>query len=298
MSRKRAGRPRGDEAPGSEGRGADGPGAAEGAEEELPADEILVESDEAFAELSGPPPQRHRVAGAVAMAGLATMAFATGLFVFNNLVMPRLIHSTAEVRVPELANLTVEQAEKQLRPLGLQLSRAGERFDPSAPRGFIVAQDPPPDTPVRGRRRVTVVVSLGEEFSSVPELFGESSRGAGLLIERAGLKVGGVSRAPSEEVGEGLVVASDPPAESVLPRDAPVGLLVSSGAGPEYFVMPDVVGREIGGVRRQLETFGFRVFTPPAAASIGTIVYQDPAAGSRITRDATITLQATGRMIR
>jgi beta-lactam-binding protein with PASTA domain len=84
----------------------------------------------------------------------------------------------------------------------------------------------------------------------------------------------------------------------VLPRDAPVGLLISSGAGPEYFVMPDLLGREIGGVRRQLEALGFRVFTPPAAASIGTIVFQNPAAGARITRDDAIMLQATGRMIR
>ena len=125
---------------------------------------------------------------------------------------------------------------------GSQLSRAGERFDPSVPRGFILSQDPPPETPVRGKKRVLVVVSLGEEFSSVPELFGESLRSARYLLERAGLRVGGITRAPSDEVGEGLVAGSDPPAESVLPRDAPVSLLVSSGTGEESFVMPDLLG--------------------------------------------------------
>jgi beta-lactam-binding protein with PASTA domain len=62
--------------------------------------------------------------------------------------------------------------------------------------------------------------------------------------------------------------------------------------------MPDILGREINGVRRQLESFGFKVVTPPAAPSYGAIVVQDPAPGSRIERGATITLQATGRMIR
>jgi beta-lactam-binding protein with PASTA domain len=266
---------------------------------EVPAGEVLVESDTAFTELAYPATtRRHRIAGAAALLLLAMTAFATGLVVFNNMVMPRLIHSVAEVKVPDLANLTVLQAEKQLAALGLQLSRAGERFDPSVPTGFILAQDPPADTPVRGKKRVMVMVSLGEEFSSVPELFGESLRGARLLVDRAGLKLGGVSRAPSDEVGEGLVVASDPRAESVLPRDTPIGILVSSGAGPEYFVMPDLLGREIGGVRRQLEAEGFRVFTPPAAASIGTVAYQNPAPGSRVTREDNILLQATGRMIR
>jgi beta-lactam-binding protein with PASTA domain len=66
----------------------------------------------------------------------------------------------------------------------------------------------------------------------------------------------------------------------------------------DYYVMPDLAGREINGVRRQLESFGFRVLTPPAAPSVGAIVYQQPPAGSRITRDVNIVLQATGRMLR
>ena len=230
--------------------------------------------------------------------GLAVLAFVVGLLVFNNMVMPRLIHSTGEVRVPDLVNLTVEQGEQALRPLGLTLSRAGERFDPSVPRGFIVTQDPAPETPVRGKKRVMVMVSLGEEFSSVPELFGESIRNASYLLERAGLRTGWITRAPSTEVGEGLVAGSDPPGETVLARDTPVSLLVSTGAGAETFVMPELLGHEITGSRRQLEALGFKVFTPPAAPSIGSIVFQDPPAGSRIVRGGTIMLQATGRMIR
>ena len=241
---------------------------------------------------------RDRAAAFLFFVGFSFLAFAVGLFVFNNLVAPRLIHGNGEIRVPDLANLTLEQAEKTLRPTGLPLSRAGERFDPSVPRGFILSQDPPPDVPVRGGRRVMVVVSLGEEFSSVPALYGESVRGAQLLVDRAGLRSGGVTRAPYEDVGDGLVVGSDPPAEAVLPRESPVALLVSTGPGVEYYVMPDLAGREISGVRHQLETFGFRVLTPPAAPTVGPIVFQQPAAGSRITRDVTIVLQATGRVLR
>lgn len=242
--------------------------------------------------------RRHRIRAAFALLGLALVAFATGLVLFNNMVMPRLIHSAAEVRLPDLTNLTLEQAERTMRPMQIAVSRAGERFDPSVPRGFIISQDPPPETPVRGRKRVMVMLSLGEESSSVPALFGESLRGARVLVERAGLRVGGITRAPSDAVGEGLVVDSDPPAETVLARDAVVGLLVSTGSREESYVMPDLLGREINGVRRQMEPFGFHVVTPPAAPGIGTVVFQDPAPGSRIARGATIVVQATGRMIR
>ena len=242
------------------------------------------------------PKRRLLAAGMLIAAAIA--AFGTGLLVFNDLVMPRLVHRVNELRVPDLTNLKVEQAEQLLRARGLQLSHAGERFDPSAPKGFILSQDPPPETPIRGRRRVSVIVSLGEEFSSVPELFGESIRTAGYLLTRAGLRLGGITHAPSDAVGEGLIAATDPPAETVLPRDTPVSVLVSTGGVEESFVMPDLLGREIGGVRRQLEAYGFRVFVPPAAPSLGTIVFQDPPAGARITRQTQILVQATGRLIR
>jgi len=259
-------------------------------------DEILVESDRAYADLTRP--SRHRAAALFGMLGVALAAFVTGLVLFDNVVMPRLIHGVSEVRVPDLTNLSLTEGEKLLGAVGLRLSRDGERFDTAVPRGLIVSQEPPADTPVRGHRRVSVVISLGEEFSSVPELFGESVRGARVLLERSGLRAAGMTRAPSEEVGDGLVVASDPPAETVLRHGAPVGLLVSIGSGPQYYVMPDLLGREITGAMRQLEALGFKITVPPGSPTLGTIVMQLPAPGSRVSPGDPITLQATRRIIR
>jgi len=232
---------------------------------------------------------------AILLLVLAGAAFATGMALFNGLVMPQLIHGRGEVRVPDLASQSVEQAEQSLRQLGLKLSRSGERFDPAMPRGLVLQQDPPAQSAVRAGRRVLVVVSLGEEFSSVPQLFGISLRGARILIERTGLAVGGVTRAPSEDVGEGLVVATDPPAESVLPREAPVGLLVSTGSAAESFVMPELLGRDLPAARRQLEAFGFRVLSPEGTGSRGMILVQQPAPGSHVDRGTVVTLQGNGR---
>ena len=231
----------------------------------------------------------------VLLVGLALVAFGTGLWLFNRVVMPRLIHGISQAEVPEVRGLTLEQAGQALRAADLQLSRAGERFDPTVARGFILSQDPSPGTPVRGRKRVQVMLSLGEEFSSVPELFGESQRSAEQLLHSAGLKLGGITRAPSDEVGEGLVAGSDPGPESVMPQGSSVQLLLSTGSGEESVVMPDLLGHEVSGIRRQLEAVGFKV---KVSGGSGTVVTQRPAAGSRITRETEIDLQATGRVIR
>jgi serine/threonine-protein kinase len=240
----------------------------------------------------------HRIRDTLATTSVALLAFAVGVVLFNNVLMPRIVHRAGEVHVPDLENLTVEQAQSALEPTGLVLSRAGERFDRSVERGRVVVQEPAPGTPVRGHRRVSVTVSLGEESSSMPELLGETRRGAELLLEHAGLRVGGVTRAPSDAIAEGQVAATDPPAESVLPRGAEVALLISTGAMEEVFVMPDLKGREIGHARKQLEAQGFTVLSPPAGPSTGPIVVQDPPPGARLTRDRNITLQAAGRLIR
>lgn len=232
---------------------------------------------------------------ALFLLGLAVAAFGTGLAVFNGLIMPQLVHGRGEARVPDLATLSEAQAEQALRTVGLKLSRAGERFDPAVPRGLVLQQDPAPQTVVRTGRRVSVVVSLGEEFSSVPRLFGSSVRAARILIERSGLTVGGITRAPSDEVGEELVAGTDPPAETVLPRATPVSLLVSAGGAIESYVMPELLGRDLGAVRHQLEALGFRVVSPAGTGARGMVLLQDPAPGTRVDRGTVITLQGNGR---
>ncbi|NOT34957.1 MAG: PASTA domain-containing protein [Candidatus Eisenbacteria bacterium] len=235
---------------------------------------------------------------ALFLIGFAMLAFITGLVLFNSVLMPRVIHGVGQVEVPELSNLTFEQAQRVVGPASLKLERRGERFDPTVPRGFVLDQNPEPGTRVRRNRSVSVVVSLGEEFITVPALYGESQRSAEALLRSVGLRSGVVTRTPSDEVGEGLVAGSDPGPERVVPRDAVVHLLISSGGAEESFVMPDCAGRELENVRRQLEAFGFRVITPIGGGSRGTVVSQKPVPGARVTRGATVTLQGSGRVIR
>jgi eukaryotic-like serine/threonine-protein kinase len=234
-----------------------------------------------------------RLRGMALLALLAVAAFAIGVLVFDVLLMPRFIHSAAEVHVPDLASLTQGQAERTLSRLGLLLERQGERFDPSVPPGYVLSQDPPPETLVRAGQRVMVTVSLGEESGVVPALEGESVRAATLVLTHAGLTVGGITRAPSNAVGIGLVAGSDPPAESVLPRNTPVSLLISTGLGEESWMMPELLGRDLDAARRELELDGLHVQVPPGAGAHGLVLFQNPPVGARLTRGQSITLRGS-----
>ena len=81
----------------------------------------------------------------------------------------------------------------------------------------------------------------------------------------------------------------------MLSREAAVGLLVSTGSAGESFVMPELLGRDLGLARRQLEAFGFRVLSPEGTSARGMIIVQQPAPGAHVDRGTVVTLQGNGR---
>lgn len=223
------------------------------------------------------------------------VAFAIGLWGFHAVLMPRLVHGPGDVVVPDLTGLTLTQAERTLTASKLVLSRAGERFDAEIPRGSVISQDPPEGTPVRGQRRVVVVTSLGAESATVPPLAGESSRTAEMQLRAAGAEPGPLTFAASPDVPEGFVIATDPPADAVLPRGTRVALLVSSGPVEEAWVMPALVGLDFASARREIEALGFAVEVPEGSPPAGPIVEQSPEAGTRVVRTTPVRLVAGGR---
>jgi len=228
---------------------------------------------------------------------VAVAAFFTGLGLFNYVVMPRWVHRGAEVRLPDLSNLNAAQAERVLGPLGLRLSVRGEQFDPAVPKGFILWQDPPANDVVRSGRPVSVLISLGEEFASLPVLYGESKRGASLLLSRSGLQLGETVEAYSDEVGTGLVVATEPGAQAVISRGTPVSVLVSRGSPSEQYLMPDLRGRDVKSVKNDLEALGFPVQVAGDVGRLASIVEQSPPPGKRIRRGETLALKVAGQVI-
>jgi beta-lactam-binding protein with PASTA domain len=228
---------------------------------------------------------------------VASFAFMTGLVVFDRVYMPSFTRRAGDVEVPDLSNLNRQQAEAILARNRLKLSIVAEVFDAAVPRGFVIQQDPEPGRPVRAGRPVHVTLSLGEEFANVPELFGESLRGARLLLDRAGLRAGAIGRVATSETGPGLIVSAEPPFGSVVPRGTAVNLLVCAVSEADAFVMPDLVGRDAQGAERDLEALGFRVLVEGPGSNFARIEEQVPLPGARVVRGQNIVLRVAGRLI-
>jgi eukaryotic-like serine/threonine-protein kinase len=222
---------------------------------------------------------------------LAAVALLGGFLIVNLVLMPSFTGQGAEVHVPEVIGLSEREAERLLAAEDLKLSKISEQWSPDVPRGFITEQDPPAGGLVKRGRRISVIVSLGAQGTSVPVLEGVTARQATMLLENAGLKVGKTARAYADDVGKDLVIASDPPGETVVEQDAAVDLLVSLGPVPRSFVLPDLSGHDGSAAARGLRDQGIAVSVREGRGSqkSGDVNAQEPPAGRRVApRDSVI----------
>ncbi len=201
-----------------------------------------------------------------------------------------LVHTVhlGTLSVPNLRDLTVEEAEQQAHDMGLQVAveKPGV-FSATVPPGKIARQEPYAGFHVKTDSVVTVRLSLGGERTAIPEVRGESLQTALRALERSGLRPG--SRAQVMHHGGGdLVIAADPPVGSEVVPTGEVDLLVNVAPVQTLWVMPDLLSHSLAQVRRFCRDNRLRLgkvheIDYPGLAP-GTVLSQYPSAGSPIAR--------------
>jgi eukaryotic-like serine/threonine-protein kinase len=202
------------------------------------------------------------------------------------------------VQVPDLSQMTVEEATSALKQRGLLLEEAAQRNDERVEAGRILAQDPLAGSDIKQQRKVKVVVSLGDKVSSIPELRGGAARKAQITLQQQGLNLGNQVYVFSRRDEENMVIAQDPLPESAGLREGKVALLVSRGTPPRTYVMPDLTGRSQSEVVAFLARSGIKAGSIRHEASRnappGTVIEQSPAAGFPVRVGDLVTLTLAG----
>lgn len=116
-----------------------------------------------------------------------------------------------KVKVPDLANKTVDQARSALRDAGL-VDAPGTKETPSddVAEGTVVGSDPAANTEVDKGSTVTIIVSSGKAKATVPSVIGLSKAAADSTIANQGLKAEGDCHENVAAPAEGVVTAQDP----------------------------------------------------------------------------------------
>ena len=238
-------------------------------------------------------------AAGVRLAVLAAAGFLGGLGLFNYVVMPVLLGHGDDIQVPDVVGRPLAGARHVLEGEGLSIGHVVEEWSGAYPDGFVTEQDPPAMSRVKSGRAVRLTVSIGSAGQEVPDLAGADSRDAQVRLARSGLRAGRLVLAYSETVDKDAVIASDPPARLRVEPGARVDLLVSLGARPVTYLIPDLRGRHVEEVSSLLERSGIRLTSrsrDARAAAPGEILEQQPPPGYRIRSGDLVELTiASGR---
>jgi eukaryotic-like serine/threonine-protein kinase len=204
------------------------------------------------------------------------------------------IHGKQET-LPNLVGLPVEKARNAVGAIGLDLDVEDRLYSDKIPADAVVSQMPAAGTSIKPQQQVHVLLSLGPQKVSVPDLIGRSIRAARITAVERGLTIGDVAALywPQAELNQ--VVAQDPPPATTDLQSPAVNFLVSLGSTPVAYVCPDFQGKPVGVVRSELQQAGFdniKVAQVSAPGTLqGNIIKQIPLPGSKVTPDTVFQFQ-------
>lgn len=224
------------------------------------------------------------------------------------LITMRLAIHTAEVEVPNLGGMTVEDAGEKTGSARLNLTVENRFYSTTVPAGRVLSQSPAAGSTVRKGWHVRVTESLGPQRVSIPDTVGMNEHDAGMAIRRASLDLGTLAYLPSPGTAD-TVLAQTPPANAEGVDKPEVGLLLSQPetAAPKVYVMPNLVGMSFSAANAKMKEMDLHVWAivpqpaapaadpnapagtaAPAAPPVtlvpaGVVVTQVPVAGGRVS---------------
>jgi serine/threonine-protein kinase len=242
--------------------------------------------------LADAPPEEVAVAEAEEKrrrAGWIAAGIAAAVIIAAVLLLLLLPGKSGEVTVPDVTGQTQAAATSTLRREGLS-PVVSVSANAHVASGLVIGTTPPRGTSVHKGARVSVFVSSGAESVAVPNVVHKPSAQALKILSQKGLQPTAQNE-PSETVGTGLVVSTDPTAGVSVQVGSPVTVLVSSG--PREARVPEVSGETQANATASLSAAGLKVSTVKREVSepaAGTVISQNPAAGTQVKPGSTVTI--------
>ncbi len=188
------------------------------------------------------------------------------------------IGGKSEVEVPNLLDMTYEEAKEELEAIGLEIEIGKEVETEEVDPGLVVSQSPVEGVKVKEGATVTVDISVSAESGLVPSLLGEAYNRTTIsdLLEEHGFTLGSVTEDNSSEYAEGYIMSQDPSPGTEAELGTAVNIVVSKGeAAP---TMPLLLGMTVDEAEAALNERGLVLGSVTYAESnlytAGTIMEQ------------------------
>lgn len=191
---------------------------------------------------------------------LAGLVVFTVLFVLlmDKVIMPAYTNYKEGITVPDVTEISLEEAEELLTSYGLRYEVTDRRSNSAYPANYVVDQTPSPAEIVKPNRKIYLTVNTESRPTvNVPDVVNLSLRNAKIQLQNYGLEVGTISYESSRFKNSVLRQSIEGGKE--VEKGTVVNLAVSDGLGESMVAIPDIVGMELANAQQKIREAGLRV---------------------------------------
>ena len=211
------------------------------------------------------------------------------------------ITNPPEVNIPNVVGMAKDEAQREIENEKLKFSI--EKYNKDVPEGFVISQKvdgdtigdftttPSTDRKVKQGTTIKVIVSKGQEKTTVPKVIGMKQDEAIKALEDANLKAE-VIEETSKKVEEGYVISQETDANAEAYAGDTVKIHVSTGTGIKQVTVVSVIGQDEAAAKKTLTDLGLKVNITYADSTSdnGKVAKQSLDAGKVVDEGTTITL--------
>src|ERR1700719_1949234 len=202
------------------------------------------------------------------------------------------VSGCAKMTVPNVEGLTQDAATTAITAAKLTGGTVTQQTSNTVATGKVISQDPPNGNSVAQGSPVNLVISLGPQMVTVPNVEGLTQDAATTAITAAKLTMGAITRQSSNMVTTGNVISQDPASANSVAQGSPVNLVISSG--PQMVTVPNVEGLTQDPATTAITATKLMVGTVTQQTSntvaAGNVISQDPANGSSVAQGSPVNL--------
>jgi serine/threonine-protein kinase len=187
--------------------------------------------------------------------------------------------SGTQTKVPQLVGLTQTQAIEAITNAELNIEVV-EVFSEVVAKGTVISANPTSGSSLGKDQTVTLTISKGPEFFSVPNLKDMTLEEVRAALGKIGLQLGEVTYEFSNDIKKNRAISAKPGFGELAKPNSMVSMVLSKGPAP--VAIPDVTGERSADAITILDTSGFDSVTIVKefsnTVSDGIVISQSPTA--------------------
>ncbi len=192
--------------------------------------------------------------------------------------------------VPDVVGKNVNEAKTLIVSAGFEVGKVDYQNSDTVEKDKVISQDPSSLFKKKRGEKINLVVSLGAEQVTVPNVIGKSRSDAQSILEKSGFKVELGQEEFSSKVSAGCVISQDPNGNSTANKGSTVTLIISKGS--DSVSVPNVVNYTEDNAVSTLKSAGFTVSINREYSSTvdeGYVISQNPS-GGKLDKGSSVTI--------